>query len=124
MTMQPQIQEMIDKFHRKMEKDPNVKKEIEPLVKTINIDLGSEAYSMKLKNAQIYDFTPVLLQEADITLITTPENLQALIDGTLRPMRAFVMKKIQIKGKIRRPHVPEEILLKSLSRGLMPSPIF
>jgi putative sterol carrier protein len=42
----------------------------------------------------------VLLQEADITLITTPENLQALIDGTLRPMRAFVMKKIQIKGKI------------------------
>ena len=100
MTMQPQIQELIDRFHRKMEKDPNVKKEIEPLVKTVNIDLGTESYSMKLKNAQIYDFVPTLLQEADITLTTTPENLQALIDGTLRPMRAFVMKKIQIKGKI------------------------
>jgi putative sterol carrier protein len=55
---------------------------------------------MKLKNAQMYDFVPMLLQEADITLITTPENMQALMDGTLRPMRAFVLKKIQIKGKI------------------------
>ncbi|MBE6523445.1 MAG: SCP2 sterol-binding domain-containing protein [Thermoplasmata archaeon] len=100
MSMQPQIQELIDKFHRKMEKDPNMKKEIEPLTKTINIDLGSETYSMKLKNAQMYDFVPMLLQEADITLITTPENMQALMDGTLRPMRAFVLKKIQIKGKI------------------------
>jgi len=100
MSMQPQIQEIIDRFHRKMEKDPNMKKEIEPLTKTLNIDLGSETYSMKLKNAQIYDFVPMLLQEADITLTTTPENLQALIDGTLRPMRAFVLKKIQVKGKI------------------------
>jgi putative sterol carrier protein len=98
--MQPQIQELIDKFHRKMEKDPKVRQEIEPLVKTFNIDLGTEAYSMKLKNAQIYDFTPMLLQEADVTLETTPENLQALIDGTLRPMRAFVLKKVHIKGKI------------------------
>jgi len=98
--MQPQIQEMINKFHRKMEKDPDVKKEIEPLAKTLNIDLGTESYSMKLKNAQIYDFVPGLLQEADITLTTTPENLQGLIDGTLRPMRAFVLKKVQIKGKI------------------------
>ncbi len=100
MSMQPQIQEMINKFHRKMEKDPDVRKEIEPLTKTLNIDLGTEMYSMKLKNAQIYDFVPGLLQEADITLTTTPENLQGLIDGTLRPMRAFVLKKIQIKGKI------------------------
>lgn len=100
MTMQLQIQDIIDRFHRKMEKDPNMRKEIEPLTKTFNIDLGSEAYSMKLKNAQIYDFTPVLLQEADLTLTTTPENLQALKDGTLRPMRAFVMKKVQVKGKL------------------------
>ncbi len=100
MTMEASIQELINKFHRKMEKDPEVRKEVEPLTKTFNIDLGSETYSMKLKNAQIYDFVPMLLQEADVTLTTTPENLQGLIDGTLRPMRAFVLKKIQIKGKL------------------------
>jgi len=100
MAMQEQIQALIDKFHRKMEKEPDVKKEIEHLEKSFNIDLGSESYSMKLKNAQIYDFVPQLLPEADVTLTTTPENLQGLIDGTLRPMRAYVLKKVQIKGKI------------------------
>ena len=100
MTMEASIQELINKFHRKMEKDPEVRKEVEPLTKTFNIDLGSETYSMKLKNAQIYDFVPMLLQEADVTLTTTPENLQGLIDGTLRPMRAFVLKTVQVKGKL------------------------
>lgn len=100
MTMQQQIQEIIDRFHRKMEKDPDTKKEIEHLDKTFNIDLGTESYSMKLKDAHIYDFVPSLLPEADVTLTTTPESLQGLIDGTLRPMRAYVTKKIKIKGKI------------------------
>ena len=40
--MQGEIQEVIDKFHRKMEKDENLKHEIEHLVKTFNLDLGEE----------------------------------------------------------------------------------
>ena len=32
--------------------------------------------------------------------MTTREYLQELIDGTLRPMKAYVTKKIRIKGKI------------------------
>lgn len=100
MTMHDQIQTLIDKFHRKMEKDEEARKEIEPITKTFNIDLGTEHYSMKLENAQIKDFKDSALEDADVTLTTTPENLQALIDGTLRPMKAYVTKKISLKGKI------------------------
>lgn len=98
--MQQEIQDVIDRFHRKMEKDENLRKEIEPLEKTVNIDLGEEAYSMRLKDSKISDFQPILLSDADITLTTTPDNLRGLIDGSLRPMRAYVLKKITIKGKI------------------------
>lgn len=100
MTTHDQIQTLIDKFHRKMEKDEEARKEIEPITKTFNIDLGTEQYSMKLENAQIKDFKDSALEDADVTLTTTPENLQALIDGTLRPMKAYVTKKISLKGKI------------------------
>lgn len=100
MSMQPQIQLMIDKFHRRMAKDEEARKEVEPITKTLNIDLGEEKYSMKLEQAQIVDFKEGLYDEADITLITTPESLTGLIDGTLRPMRAYVTKKIVVKGKI------------------------
>ena len=98
--MEASIQTLIDKFHRKMEKDEQAKAEVMPLKKTINIDLGTEHYSLKLENAQIEDFMPEMIPDADVTLITTPESLQGLIDGTLRPMKAYVTKKIAIKGKI------------------------
>ena len=91
MSMQQEIQEVIDRFHRKMEKDENLRKDL---------DLGTESYSLKLKDAKIYYFEPGLLEDADVTVTTTPENLQGLIDGTLRPMRAYVLKKIAVKGKI------------------------
>ncbi len=99
--MQQEIQAVIDRFHRKMEKDPEVRKEVEPLEKVFNLDLGDgESYVLKLKDAHIYHFEPGMEPEADVTVTTTPENLQGLIDGTLRPMRAYVLKKIQVKGKI------------------------
>ena len=100
MSMEEQIQTLINKFHRKMEQDEKAREEIMPLKKTFNIDLGTEHYSMRLENAQINDFKPYMLDEADVTLFTTPESLQGLIDGTLRPMKAYVTKKITIKGKI------------------------
>lgn len=100
MSMQDEIQAVIDRFHAKMDTDENLRKEVAPLVKTFNLDLGDEAYSMKLKDARIYDFEPKMLDDADVTVTTTAENLRGLIDGTLRPMRAYVLKKIQVKGKI------------------------
>jgi len=100
MSTEASIQTLIDKFHRKMEKDEQARAEVMPLKKTVNIDLGTEHYSLRLENAQIEDFEPVMISGADITLITTPENLQALIDGTLRPMKAYVTKRIVVKGKI------------------------
>ena len=100
MSMEASIQTLIDKFHRRMEKDEQAKADVMPIKKTINIDLGTEEYSMRLENAHIDDFKPQMLDGADITLFTTPESLQGLIDGTLRPMKAYVTKKITIKGKI------------------------
>ncbi len=100
MSMQQEIQNVIDRFHRKMEKDPELKKEISHLEKVFNLDLGEESYTLKLKDSHIYYFAPGLDENADVTVTTTPDNLQGLIDGTLRPMRAYVLKKIHIKGKI------------------------
>ena len=100
MSMEASIQTLIDKFHRKMENDEQARTEVMPIKKTINIDLGTEHYSMKLENARIDDFKPEMIDGSDITLITTPESLQGLIDGTLRPMKAYITKRIILKGKI------------------------
>jgi putative sterol carrier protein len=100
LTSEEIIQKMIDKFHRRMAKDEKARAEVEPIVKRFNVDLGEETFHMRLEKAQVVDFEPGLYDEADILLKTTPEYLQQLIEGTLRPMRAYVTKKITIKGKI------------------------
>ena len=100
MSSEEIIQKMIDKFHRRMAKDEKARAEVEPIEKTFNVDLGEESYHMRLKNAQIVEFEEGLLDKADILLKTTPEHLRQLVEGTLRPMRAYVTKKITVKGKI------------------------
>lgn len=109
MTAEEDIQKMIGKFERRMAKDEDAREKVKDIVKSINIDLGSEQYSFKIREAAIHDFSPVLIETADITLTTTPDHLHALVEGELRPMRAYVTKKIILKGKF------EDILhLKSL----------
>ncbi len=100
MTMEEQIKGLIDKFNSKMSKDEKTRDEIKHLTKTFNIDLETEKYSFKLENAEMFDFKNEATADADVTIISTPENLQKLIDGDLRPMRAYLTKKIKIEGKI------------------------
>ena len=100
MTMEAQIKALVDKFNAKTEADENLRKEVEHLKKTVNIDLDTEKYSFKLENAEIFDFSCTALEEADVIITSTPENLQKLLDKELRPLRAYLTKKITIKGKI------------------------
>ncbi len=100
MTSEEIIQKMVDKFHRKMAKDEKARAEVEPIEKTMNVDLGEETFRLKVAHAQVVEYEKGMYDEADILVKTKPEYLQQLVEGTLRPMRAYVTKKVIIKGKI------------------------
>ena len=109
MTSEEDIQKMIGKFERRMAKDEAAKEKVKEIVKTICVDLGDEKYSFRIADAQVQDYKKEAIENPDITVIATPENLHLLVEGELRPMKAYVTRKIVIKGKI------EDILhLKSL----------
>lgn len=100
MAIQEQLQGLVSKFNMKMEEDEEVRKEVAPLKKTFNFDLGDETYSFRLENAMISDFKPEMVREADVVVTCSAEDFRKILDGDLRPMRAFVTKKIRIEGKI------------------------
>ena len=100
MTSEEIIQKMIDKFHRKMAKDEKARAEVEPIEKTMNVDLGEETFRLKVAHAEVVEFEKGMYDQADMYLQTKPEYLLQFIDGSLRPMRAYVTKKVVIKGKI------------------------
>ena len=100
MTMEPRIRELVDKVNRKIESDEKMREEIKDLKKTVNIDLGEEQYSFRFEDCKVSDFKCEPIPEADVTLSASVENMTKLLDGDLRPMKAYITKKITIKGKI------------------------
>jgi len=100
MTMEPRIRELVDKINRKIENDEEIQNEVKDLKKTVNIDLGEEQYSFKFEDSKVTDFKCEPIEEADVTLTSTVENMTKLLDGDLRPMKAYITRKIVIKGKI------------------------
>lgn len=99
-SMHDEIQILIDKFDKKVATDEAFKKSVEPLKKTVNIDLKTEAYSFRLEDAKVVWFKDELAETSDVKIISTPESLTAMIHGELRPMKAYFSKKIQIEGNI------------------------
>ena len=94
------FEEKIIEFNKRIDESESLRNELAHLDKTFTLDLDTEAYSMVLKDSKITDFKPEALEDADVVVTSTPETLVALIEGDLRPMRAYITKKIKIKGKI------------------------
>lgn len=94
------FEEKIVKFNKRIDEDESLRKELAHLNKTFTLDLDTEAYSMTLEDSKVKDFKPEALEDADVVVTSTPETVVALIEGDLRPMRAYITKKIKIKGKI------------------------
>ncbi|MGI5964307.1 MAG: SCP2 sterol-binding domain-containing protein [Candidatus Methanomethylophilaceae archaeon] len=100
MTMYERLDGLVKQFNERSEKDEELRNEIAHLKKTFLLDLGTEVYTIKLEDSKITEFKEEKTETPDVTVISTPEHLNALIDGELRPMRAYVTGKVKIKGKI------------------------
>lgn len=94
------FEEKVAEFNKKIDEKESLRKELAHLNKTFTLDLDTEVYSMVLEDSKIKDFKPEAIEDADVVVTSTPEAVVALIEGDLRPMRAYLTKKIRIKGKI------------------------
>lgn len=100
MVVKDSIQQMIDKFHSKIEKDEKMREELSGIIKKVNIDLESEKYSFVLENGRIHSFQEGLLDDEDIKLISDPGTMEGLISGKIKPMKALALRKLRAKGDV------------------------
>jgi putative sterol carrier protein len=100
MVVKESIQQMIDKFHSRVEKDEKMREELSGILKKVNIDLGSEKYSFILDDGRIHSFQDGLLDDVDIKFISDPETMEGLISRKIKPMKALALRKLRVKGDI------------------------
>lgn len=95
------LQEAIQRFNKKVDEDPELKKELTGIRKTVQLELeGSESYYFVLENAKVDGFTKGHVDVPDIRVISTAETLRQLWTKQLRPMKAIATRKLQVKGSI------------------------
>lgn len=106
MVLEERIRHLVDKANDKIATDEKMRNEVQPLKKTFNLQLTGETpeqnenYSFRLEDGKVIDFKTEAIEGADVTLSCSIENMVKLLDGDLRPMKAYITKKITITGKI------------------------
>ena len=100
MTLEPLMQDLVKKFNEKVDTDEKLSTELDGMDKKVLIDLVSEQYNFHLHDQRISDFQVGTILNPDITLLSDPETFQAIIEGKMKPMKAFALRKVRVKGEI------------------------
>ena len=100
MTIRPMLEDLIVRFNRRMENDEQLQNELDGMRKSVQLDLDSEQYHFMLENRSIDCLCEGKIENPDITLISDPETLQGIIEGKIKPIKAFALRKVRIKGQI------------------------
>ena len=95
------LKEMIEKFNAKAAGDPEFEKELQSLKKTVQVEVtDGEKYFFTLENARIGPMAKGITPNPDISIIGSTEVFMQLKSGELRPMKAYALRKIQLKGTL------------------------
>ncbi|MCX6650459.1 MAG: SCP2 sterol-binding domain-containing protein [Methanomassiliicoccales archaeon] len=100
MAVKQHLLNAIDKFNEKMQCDAQLREEVGALKKQVNIDLGTEHYSFLLKDSCISHFDEGVLECPDIVVCSDPQTIEDLFTGKLKPMKAWALRKVVIKGSL------------------------
>ena len=100
MPVKELLEGTIAKFNAKVEKDEKLQKELECVKKKANMDLGTESYSFELSCGKMHSLKEGLFENADINITSDPRTVEDLLTGKLKPMKAWALKKIKIKGSL------------------------
>jgi putative sterol carrier protein len=100
MTFELQLQDLVAKFNEKVNNDEKLREELKDMDKKVLIDLEMEKYNFRLQDQRIEQLNVGDVEDPDITVFSDPETMQGLLDGSIKPMKAFALRKIRFKGNI------------------------
>ena len=95
------IRDMIDKLNAKAASDPAFEKELMGIRKVVQVEVtDGEKYHFTLENARVGPMSKGAIENPDITIIGSTETYMKLKSGELRPMKAYALRKLQVKGTL------------------------
>ena len=103
MSIQETLQDLIDRFNDRIKEDEKLQNELKGMDRTIQIELndpdGTRYLHFSIKDLTASSIEAGGLDDPDINIISSEKAIRDLIDGNLRPMKAWATGKLKVKAK-------------------------
>jgi len=110
------LENMVSKFNQKVDDSEMLFERLKEVSRTIQIELDENVfYHMRMINGKIVEIVPEALKEPelpDLRILTDSRTFEGIMNKTVKPLKAYALKKIKIKGALK-----DRILLKDLLSG-------
>ncbi|MBN1678247.1 MAG: SCP2 sterol-binding domain-containing protein [Candidatus Thermoplasmatota archaeon] len=95
------LKDSIDRFNKKAAEDPKLAKELAGIKRTVMIEVtDGDSYNFVLDNARADGLAKGKIDSPDIKVSASTETFKQLQSGELRVMKAYAMRKIQVKAPL------------------------
>ena len=99
--MEEILRELIDKFNKKALEDEKMRKELEGIKRTIQVEFkDGESYNFMIDNARILNFSKGAVANPDLKIISDTKTFDALMKREMGPMKALATGKLKIEGSL------------------------
>lgn len=102
MCIEEKINSMVERFNRRVEKDENLRSYVGDLERRIAIHINDAdiTYVTDLHEGRLAHVKRGEKDGADIILTTDKATMLGLLDGTIKPMKAYALKKFKLKASL------------------------
>ncbi len=95
------FRDMIEKFNKKSSEDPKLAKELAGIRRSVLIEVtDGDSFNFVLDNAKVGELLKGKIDNPDILVVASTETFNQLQSGELRVMKAYAMRKIQVKAPL------------------------
>ncbi len=95
------LEDMIQKFKKKMDDDESIKKKMEKFQRDILVDFESgNRYNFEVDGHEVSSIEKGSIEDPDITLSSSVETLRDLLDGEIGAMQAYASNKIKVDASL------------------------
>ena len=112
-NMMDLLENMVNKFNQKVDESEKLFDKLREISRTIQVELDDNVfYHMRMVNGKIVEIIPEAVKDPelpDLRILTDSATFEGIMNKTVKPLKAYALQKIKIKGALK-----DRLLLKDL----------
>ena len=111
------LEDMVNKYNQKVDESEKLFEKLKEVTRTIQVELDDTVfYHMRMVGGKIVEIVPEAIKEPefpDLRILSDVATFEGILNKTVKPLKAYALKKIKIKGALK-----DRLLLKDILGSL------